>query len=242
MARRQTPWYRKRPDLRGFNLSARDKHSAVSMEWGFTYIRIPKAANSTVGMTLDHHFPGSGRTDRVGRRAYRKLSRLNGDEARRVFEEHFIFSVVRNPYHRILSAYLDKIAPGEEARIGARFATEIRRSGGGDITFNAFCRWLSRGGLNRDIHWIPQMDILSIVGFERLDYIGHVETLQDDVPGILRRIAGDKDIRSDLVRAGPRPTKAAEKCRHYYDEEAFDIVRTLYGQDFERLEYDDSRF
>ncbi|MBK1733895.1 hypothetical protein CKO15_01085 [Halorhodospira abdelmalekii] len=241
-----TPYYRSRPETWRRQLGSIDARIAVSLHYKYTYIRIPKAANSTVAATLDHHFPAppipriSGKERGRGKRSYDRLSSLSRAEAEQVLAEHFTFTVVRNPYHRVLSAFLQKfIAEGSSReRWLNRFAAEIRTYGGGELTFPAFCRWLDRVGLRQNIHWLPQTAILSVTGLERLDDMGHVETLEEDLRRIVERIGATPE-GLEVQRSGPAATRAGQKAQQYYTDECMAIVRRLYADDFRHLGYRD---
>ncbi|BAU57015.1 hypothetical protein HH1059_03370 [Halorhodospira halochloris] len=224
-----------------YQLRSVDARIGVSMRHGYTYIRIPKAANSTISSTLDYHFP-SGHEDRQGKSSYDKLSNLSQQQIDTVLNDHYIFTVVRNPYHRTLSAYLQKFARKSNADSWMRrFGGEIKAYGNGEASFLGFCRFLERGGLLANIHWMPQHRIIEPIGIERIDYVGYVESLEHDLRTIMDSIGGDSS-QLQLQSSGPAPTGAATKCKNYYDDESADIVRRLFAEDFRLFGYSDSTF
>lgn len=235
---------------------------AVSPQWGFTFIRIPKAANSTVAVALQQRFPqhaapDSARASHSFRRirpgspasSYRRakhtftpLTSLSTVQVEEMLANHFVFTVVRNPFHRVLSAYLQKFTAD---RYRDAFADEVVRFGNGDLSFNAFCRWLrDGGGLNRNPHWTPQSRIIGLIGHDRLDLIGRVESLDEDLARIVARISCDNGLHpceqpAAFTASGPTPTHARAKAREYYDDECMAIIVGLYHDDFRKLGYAD---
>jgi hypothetical protein len=230
------PFYVSRPRLWSAQLWEIDARIALSPERRFCYVRIPKSANTAVISTLFHHDTGSvpGRHVRPKRR-FRRPSTLPLLTPA-ALDTWYCFSFVRNPYHRLLSAYLSKlVARGAKPpyrEIGARIR---QRYGGGRLSFGAFCSYLADGGLYGNPHWFPQCSFVDAVGFERLDFVGRVETMERDVAHVMHAIFGRADARTG--KTSP-PTGAAQRVGEHYDDTARGIVRELYRADFERFGYD----
>lgn len=259
-----SPYYRVRPHLWSAEIASMDRRIAVSPERGFTYVRIPKAANSTVMNTLYRCFPlphpvADENDVECIKNSFPSPRQLQKSQIRQLLEHHFIFTLVRNPYHRTLSAYLMRFHPKPENEESGfqpesakekymsryeleqmdflnRFGDAIARHGGGAISFNAFCRWLASGGEARDVHWMLQCRLINLVGLRRMDYIGRVESLDRDLPAIVNRVRGT-EARVDIQDAGPEPTRATARCGEFYDEESVALVKQVYKRDFEALGY-----
>lgn len=86
------------------NVATRFIHS---QKYGFTYLRVPKNANSTIAKTLAGHMPEmpDPATDSSGRKSKSALRCLPSPEE---FAASFSFTFVRDPASRVLSAYRDK--------------------------------------------------------------------------------------------------------------------------------------
>ncbi|WP_081816529.1 sulfotransferase family protein [Fodinicurvata fenggangensis] len=231
---RYRPYYLLRPRLWQEPIKPIDLRTALSVEWGYSYIRIPKAANSTIMRTLHQNFPESRITaQRVGdiKKQYLHYSDLTLKQALSLPRRLFTFTVVRNPYSRVLSAYLNKIAEDRMPE-HKKHSAQIEGYDDGQLSFRGFCRYLAEGGERDNPHWMRQTRILGIA--DRIDYLGKVETLDDDLAAIVRRISPTVDLT--IERKGQQ-TNASEKLQAYYDAECRHIVERVYARDFQELGY-----
>jgi hypothetical protein len=231
LARR--PYYLLRPRLWHGSLGMLDTRTMVSHAGGFVYLRIPKAANSTVFRALIERHPEPGvetadieaaksQVTHFGDLGFRELRRLR---------RYFVFTVVRNPYARALSAYLDKFRPGEPQF--DRFAARVAGFDGGDVSFAGFCRYLAAGGEAENAHWMRQTRITRLA--DRIDLVGRVESLDADLARIFARIGAGGG--GPIVRAGPPPTGAAGRLGAHYDPESAALVSAVYREDFDAFGY-----
>ena len=229
-----SPFYRRFPYRGAMDLFKLDPRGAYSPLEPFFYSRVPKAANTSITQTL---FEQSSFRLKIARRQDPKYQFLrplflSPKEVNRLDKEAFKFTFVRDPYSRVLSAYLDKV--GRKRHQGQRFLSWAERHYQPE-TFLGFCRYLEAGGLFLDMHWAPQVDILCLP-LERFDFIGHVEHLNRDLAVVLERLF-------QVQTAGPAPhagthTHASQHVNDAYGAEERAIVNRLYAADFERLGYD----
>jgi hypothetical protein len=229
-----SPFYRRFPYRGAMDIFKLDPRGAYSPIEPFFYNRIPKAANTTITQTLFEHTkfrPSQARKDDPKYQFLRPLF-LSSSEVKRLEEEAFKFTFVRNPYSRTLSAYLDKV--GRKRHQGRRFIAWAEKHDQ-PTSFLGFCRYLEAGGLFLDMHWAPQVEILCLP-LGKFDFIGKVEELDQGLKIIL-----DKLFRSTAREPAPRAgnnTHATEKVHQSYDEETFRIVSRLFAADFDQLGYD----
>ncbi|TCM82642.1 sulfotransferase family protein [Rhodovulum steppense] len=230
------PFYRRYPYRGRVSLFHIEHRGAFSPEDGFFFNRIPKAANSTVARMLASHSdycrPSRGKGD-MGRMLRPQLMSRAHVEAL-ASEAVFKFTILRNPYARVLSAYRSKIELANNPVRLRRFAAMLGATPDTRPDFTTFCRFLDRGGIWRDAHWAPQTELL-LLPLEMFDHIGRVETLEDDLALIARRIWG-LDAPPLVERVGKRTDAGATLDTHYSDE-ARAIVARLYAEDFTRLGY-----
>ena len=220
----------------------------------FVYVRVPKAANTTVKLALrkliaeaEHGVPpeegdpslARGRDFRARFGTYfRTPSELSGREAEQVDRECVKFIVTRNPYTRVLSAYLDKVAGGQPEK-----AKVLRRLGGGReraISFAEFCAYPAAGGVHDDPHWCRQHELCPFPAAS-LDHHVRFEALADELPPVLECLFGPS--RSVVLPArSAHPTGASRNVPQHYDEETRGLVACLYKADFEAFGYDPTDF
>lgn len=242
---RYTPFYRQFPPRSNHGLATLDRLVAVAPGQNWAYLRIPKAANSAVTVTLESMLlrqTGHPLSSRQARRAFARPSLLGRKEATQLGENGFLFTVVRNPYHRILSAYLDKFCEGRRSprHYRSRYGAALNRyDKAGAMSFSGFCRWLEAGGWAANVHWLPQTHIIALLGEQRLNAIAHVEQLDDELAAIIAQLT-NTPAKIQIERyTGPISTHAAERCAAYYDTETTDIIRRIYKEDFQALSYQD---
>lgn len=244
------PYYARRPWLWSEPLRQLDSRTAVSRRWQYIYLRVPKAANSTVVMALTNYFPEDGipatgldpaATTESRKKAMQRFSQLGLGETG--LRGYFVFSFVRNPYHRVLSAFLDKIGdvpdPGgivtnEQARFRRQYGAAVATHDNDRISFPGFCRYLANGGERQNAHWAAQTRMLRLA--DRVDFIGRVESLRQDLDHVVATIASGRRVEA-LHQAGPPATKANERAVTFYNEECRALVEQVYATDFDRLGY-----
>ncbi len=242
------PFYRHVPSLR-VPLSIVDGRIAVDPSAGFVYYRIPKAANSTVIWSL--YRTASGRPEAgieaAKSEAFACPSDLPPDAATRAATAFRHFTVVRNPFTRLASAYLDKIA-GQEPQ--ARRIADALGQPPERIRFHDFLDFLEHlHGLRRNAHWAPQTELI-LLPPSRLTYIAHMERLDQELPSLLRALYPDHEPRVERYahkkhQASSRTASAApqadQRLASLYDRSARLRVARLYENDFQAFGYDPER-
>lgn len=216
-----TPFYRQYPYRGGVSVNSADARGCVDMDLGFFFNRIPKAANSTVVTNLARLKSGREVPSKLAKKMFRTPSALNFREAARV-GSLFKFTVVRNPYTRTLSAYLDKVE--------RRALRDNKES-----SFRDFLQSLKDGKLYSNAHWAPQNALL-LLPVSQLDFVGRVESLDSDLYWINEKIRG-RAPEAPLTSFLGNATGAGSKLHAYYDAETAELVRQLYQKDFEVFSY-----
>lgn len=216
-----------------------DRRVAISREKRFIYFRVPKAANSTVTATLYRRLTGEQHdptgTSRQIRRYFARAHTLTSRELENLRERFFLFAFVRDPFARVLSAYLEKVRLAPPEFRGKRLVyRHYRRPLDQEVSFLEFCTFIDEGGLYADAHWYPQMTFLP-VGVKTLHFLGRVETLDRDLREVFNAIFGEELI--DVASKVRHATGAADKMRAVYCDKAIEIVQRNYRADFEQLGY-----
>lgn len=216
------PFYRRYPFRSAASIRSADDRGMVDMELGFFCNRVPKAANSTVVTNLARLKFGRDIDSPDAKKMFTTPARLSKAEVER-FPSLFKFTVVRSPYTRTLSAYLDKI---ERRALRAGKESSFR-----DFLLQAKNK---QRFLFSNAHWAPQSSLM-LIPVEQFDFIGKVESLNDDLAEITRRIR--PELEQSLTSFKKNATGAGDKLRHYYDDELIALVQDLYRDDFTTFNY-----
>jgi hypothetical protein len=159
------------------------------------------------------------------------------------------YSFVRNPYTRVLSAYLNKFEPltrGDGEWLGPYFSAvyqaigAYRKSAGHAdtrVSFEAFLDWLAHSGdPNVDNeHWVPQSRILSRHAV-RYDFIGRFENLKADAAFLMDRMGTGVPFPTQESLDFPGTNSALQLATYYTSTEAA-LVQGIYASDFESFAY-----
>ncbi|XP_025078190.1 carbohydrate sulfotransferase 13-like isoform X2 [Pomacea canaliculata] len=126
-------------------------------------------------------------------------------------DEILMFVFVRNPYSRLLSAYVDKLfspntlfwaATGRYIVSNFRQnASEKSRACGHDVTFSEFIKYFIHAqttGKHRDGHFTPVHDHCHVCKFP-YKYVGHLETISDDLPYLLKVMKSPVNYTKNFV-------------------------------------------
>lgn len=139
----------------------------------------------------------------------------------------YSFSIVRNPWDRLLSTWKDKVYKQwadwypEDCRQWRLKQYEQYKG----KSFNYFARNID---IRCDGHVIPQTLLIDL---DRVDFIGRFENLQEDFDTICQGVG---------IPSMELPHENKSKHRHYaecYDDETRDIVAEKYAKDIEYFGY-----
>lgn len=214
------PFYKRHPYRGMISINSADDRGCVDMSMGFFYNRIPKAANSTVMINLAKARFGTEIDSREAKRRFSTPSRLSKEEVER-FDDLFKFTVVRNPYTRLLSAYLEKIEKRAKLK-------------GSDSSFRDFIFWLKSGGLEKNAHWATMQSLL-LIPADSFNFIGKMENLSNDLPFIFRHIS--PDFTMEFKSRSEHATNASDKLTNYYSPDLIALTKDIYRNDFDIFQY-----
>ncbi len=196
----------------GYSFEPFDKHGAI-------FVHIPKCAGVSVNNTLFGNLAGGHRTF---------------DEYLTVFEadsivNYFKFTIVRNPWDRLVSAYFFLKKGGFNQRDKAWFDRELSHYNG----FDQFVKeWLNRKNIWRFEHFRPQAHYI----FDKynkipIDFVGFFENLNEDFNYIAEKVGVSERLPCDNVGKH-------KNYQDYYNEETIEIVSHVYKDDIKLLGYD----
>ncbi|MEW6997527.1 sulfotransferase family protein [Colwelliaceae bacterium BS250] len=220
-----TPFYKKYPFQSNVSIKSADDRGCIDFDLGIFCNRVPKAANSTIVSNLVQLKLGKEINTIKSKKIFRTPSQLTTNELNK-FDSLFKFAIVRDPFSRTLSAYLDKI-------------DRVFNQNGEKISFKDFLKSLNSGKLYSNLHWAPQSSIL-LIPFEDFDFIGKFENLNDDLGHIINKIKNDTSNENSFSRKGPSSTNASDKIKKYYDAECVELMQQMFAKDFAILGYNNS--
>lgn len=211
---------------------------AVFPRLGIVYNRIKKSANTSIvawladleGVTYDSL--SSVKREVPNPRTLSLAEVLH-------FGSYYSFTFVRNPYARVLSAYLDKVATGNPHYAATPGSGQAASPEG----FEVFLDFLEAGGLHANRHWWPQTDLLYKPA-DQFSFIGKVERMEQDMEEVLRNIRVAHDSKADFQKphsVKTRATSASNRLETFYSAKARDIVGRLYRDDFHTFGYPDAQ-
>lgn len=224
-----SPFYRRfRPRI---NPQIIDVCTVVSHRFRYVYFRVGKAANSTVVASLLLAEDGVLVTDLgalqpIKDHHWARPSSCSVRQLRALTENYFKFTFVRDPYTRVLAAYLDKIQRNELGK-GDAVNTFLGRRAGEDVSFEQFIMYLEGGAIDGNTHWSRQVDLIPMP-VSALDFVGKVETLGLDLQLVLTRIF-EKQVAPCSVRMH---ATGATRDHPLWNASLRRRVYKLYEQDF----------
>ena len=186
------------------------------------FVHIPKVAGSSIESTL------FGTKGKVGHKT--ALEYYNADK--QLYQELFSFAFVRNPYDRLVSAYI-YLKNGGRNQYDKAWSDEHLSEFN---SFNDFVLSLTNEDKCRDIlswnHFIPQyLFVCNSKNDIMVDFVGRYENLEDQFK-IVQKF-------SNNANQLPHNNKTERNdYQHYYNEKTRAIVRSVYANDFELFHYD----
>jgi len=181
-------------------------------------VGIPKTASQAVMLSLFGDL-GGGHTDI---RRYRKVF---GDD----FDRYFKFAFVRNPWDRLVSAYLFMKQGGLTPAARSWSDVHLARFD----SFASFVReWVTPENIASWRHFRPQHGYVTADGRVAVDYLGCFEHLARDFNIVSARLGIAARLRHENRTAG----RGAD-YRSYYTAAAAELVASVYARDIEMFGY-----
>ncbi|MCT8998437.1 sulfotransferase family protein [Chelativorans intermedius] len=210
-----------------------DPWCLVFPESKIVYLPIPKAANSSIRAELL-------RIININPEEIEKVDEFSGFDKRKfsnlskiIDKEWFVFSVIRNPFSRLASAYLDKLKTRSDPFPALR-RMGLRR----DDSFLRFLRVIRlwpQETLND--HFMPQSLLLKDALKNPHIKIYKMENLRSIWGEVQWEVAQRTGI--NLQELGHRNRSKSElKWKDLYSEKSYHLVRRIYKDDFEMFGYD----
>jgi hypothetical protein len=218
-------------ELHPFSLRNPFRHVSHIPGQPISYLKNPKVACTSIELTL-WRAHSAANVPRVPHRHpdrpfLRTVGDLNETAITSLLASKF-FSVVRNPFARTLSAYLNKV--GVRKRPWQRISATIGMRGDVHPPLEDLLQALiDSNPLTTDKHFQPQcMNLMH--GFAPLDYLGHMERMDAVVDYLQQYGIG-------LERSHVNTTNATEQVQQRIGDKAADLIRRYYADDFRLYGY-----
>ncbi len=220
-------------------------HVNISVKNSYIYFEVPKAGCSTIkgilqeieATTLGLPIPEKTREVIHNKKISPLLSPkdIGKDKFLEMLEDKqvFKFSFVRNPYTRILSAYLSKMR-WQEGREKKEIADTLGILTKEKISFDQFLDAIKQTtSYNMNPHWRIQTDQLfwSLIDY---NFIGHLENFNQDFQKVIDNISPDYNLQTQNYS---RKTGSEIKLKNFYNSENINLVKNIYQQDFQTFNY-----
>ncbi|MFD6321032.1 sulfotransferase family protein [Methylorubrum thiocyanatum] len=214
--------------------------SNISLKYSYMYVETPKAGCSTIKSTLinaelDEYLDFENFEDLHVRQWSPLLDPSRVGPLEKFLDKCRVkFCFVRNPYSRILSCYLNKIAPLEGWR-RKQIIDYYEMHPDAGITFKQFVDFVCHQDYpDMDIHWRLQYDLLCARNID-YDFIGKFENLDVDLNNVLSQIG--IDAAKYYRKEDRHSTKAESLLDEFYDSEYKDKIYAKFFFDFEAYDY-----
>ena len=174
--------------------------------------------------------------------AWRHLSNYTEKERKNRLETYFKFVFVREPLERLLSAYKYRLIKHERTTTDVRKEIvknfrprEFEPEGKNFVSFGEFIRYISDNNTT-NTHW-RQYEQLCHPCVINYDFIGHLETLEEDAALLLKMVG-----IADRVTFPPiHDSTGSSEVPQYYSQvppEYINRIGELYRSDFEMFGYE----
>ena len=177
------------------------RHAYASLNAGLEYAELPKCACTAIKAALLHS-DGHDVTDGFNAHCHRAFDQIPRD-----WQPALTFTVVRNPFDRLVSAYVEKLQKGLAPRLVGNCPLPASAS------FDHWVQWVTDQPPEQlDRHWRPQADVLKrrrtpnlILPFEHLGAAWERQPRKTTLSDLLPRL--DRPGRGRLLRRGHCTTR-----------------------------------
>ena len=208
----------------------------------FIYVPIPKTASSSIKLALIPFYDKAKeyeiyKGDALGYNLGYKISKFYWHKVYRENikirdirkfknEGYVVFTVVRNPWDRLVSCY--------ENKVNDKYAKRRRFKEG--ASFEEFLDFVCKTPDNSkkaDPHWKSQYTFVSMTDKLFVNHICYFESLQDNLNDLFQEIAGEDVVLPHLIRSNRK-----KDYRLYYTDETREMVAKRFAKDVKLFKYE----
>ncbi|MGB1076630.1 MAG: glycosyltransferase family 2 protein [Flavobacteriales bacterium] len=153
-------------------------------------------------------------------------------------EDVFVFTIVRNPFDRLVSAWQNKFVD-RNSPLAKRFWKHLGVEKNSEIQlrlktdFDFFVRTMLNSNLATNIHFCAQTDLLH--GFPETGFVGRFERFEADLKVILLRLNRSHE---EVLISKLNKSKRKSHYSSLYTPELIEMVRDFYKSDLDAFGYD----
>jgi hypothetical protein len=164
-----------------------------------------------------------------------KLSAFNFSSSNPLEDnDYYRFSFVRNPYTRVLSAFLDRLGPNNPIR--HRYMRKLGLPADADLSFMEFLKIISESNPRRhNKHWMP-LTLVMQIGKINYDFIGRFENFTGDFNHVLTKVY-NSSYNDKRHRRAHHAVNAGDKIRETIRSNEKALIDKIYEQDFNNFNY-----
>ena len=196
----------------------RQPYEIFSVENKFIAILYYKCASTTIGHKL------------IKNRFYRCRQRYLKNK-----KDSFVFTFVRNPYKRVLAAYMDKVKKKADAQFDYKWAGALKHLTGKEIQFGDFVKLICKIPDHcTDPHLISYSYVLNDSKLKP-DFIGKLENFDRDWKSLCKITGLPEFKKTETLRRNKG--KYNHNLEKYYTKELKNLIYNRYQEDFKRFNY-----
>jgi hypothetical protein len=198
----------------------------ISEKYQFLFIHIPKCAGTSIEsffgydydnkLCFEHNFNNIGHPKHLTLNNYEKI--LNEESIKKIFK----FTIIRNPFDRIVSAYNYSLY-SDKIYWNGRNDYDYKKS---LLSFENFIKQFKIKIPNSFDHFIETKE-------NKMDYIIRFENINDNFKELCN-ILNIKDKNLPFENKTPN----RKNYRDYYDNKTKDIIYSIFEKDLKKYNYD----
>jgi hypothetical protein len=204
----------------------------INHEHKFLFIHVPRTSGSSIELQFGYSDIGPGRKPMPWKHWTLNQWQQHLDAA--TFDEYFKFTIVRNPWDRMISKYC---AGNFFGPIGLRAGRSLKYF---LDEYHHLSNMDNVGHWNRWRKWEYGETLVDYFNPEQMDYVGRFETREESLDYISQKINVplDNDVQIRGCQADFRRENVDHHYTNFYDDETKSIVAERYAKDIEYFGYE----